>query len=164
MTVRTICLYPSAALREETEEVTEFDGELDALVADMWETMYDKEGIGLAAPQIGVAKKVIVIDYKDDKNVLVNPRVLSEEGSVTGEEGCLSFPGIYENVAAPEKMTVIYKDEKGAEHRRELEGFIARVFSHEIDHLKGRLIIDRVSPLRRQFMKKKIARRAAEEQ
>ena len=104
-----------------------------------------------------------VIDYKDDKYVLVNPVILSEEGEVTGEEGCLSFPGIYEKVVSPEKMTVTYKDENGEEITRELEGFIARVFSHEIDHLKGRLLIDRVSPLKRQFMKKKIARRAAEE-
>ena len=163
MALRTICVYPNPVLREETEEVTVFDDELKTLVADMWETMYANDGIGLAAPQVGVSKKVIVIDYKDDKYVLVNPVILSEEGEVTGEEGCLSFPGIYEKVVSPEKMTVTYKDENGEEITRELEGFIARVFAHEIDHLKGRLLIDRVSPLKRQFMKKKIARRAAEE-
>lgn len=163
MALRTICVYPNPVLREETEEVTVFDDELKTLVADMWETMYANDGIGLAAPQVGVSKKVIVIDYKDDKYVLVNPVILSEEGEVTGEEGCLSFPGIYEKVVSPEKMTVTYKDENGEEITRELEGFIVRVFSHEIDHLKGRLLIDRVSPLKRQFMKKKIARRAAEE-
>ena len=154
MALRTICVYPNPVLREETEEVTVFDDELKTLVADMWETMYANDGIGLAAPQVGVSKKVIVIDYKDDKYVLVNPVILSEEGEVTGEEG---------KVVSPEKMTVTYKDENGEEITRELEGFIARVFSHEIDHLKGRLLIDRVSPLKRQFMKKKIARRAAEE-
>ena len=163
MALRTICVYPNPVLREETEEVTVFDDELKTLVPDMWETMYANDGIGLAAPQVGVSKKVIVIDYKDDKYVLVNPVILSEEGEVTGEEGCLSFPGIYEKVVSPEKMTETYKDENGEEITRELEGFIASVFPHEIDHLKGRLLIDRVSPLKRQFMKKKIARRAAEE-
>ena len=103
MALRTICVYPNPVLREETEEVTEFDEELKTLVADMWETMYANDGIGLAAPQVGVSQKVIVIDYKDDKYVLVNPVILSEEGSVTGEEGCLSFPGIYEKVVSPEK-------------------------------------------------------------
>lgn len=163
MALRTICVYPNPVLRAKTEEVTEFDEELKALVADMWETMYASDGVGLAAPQVGVSKKVIVIDYKDDKNVLINPQILSAEGAVTDEEGCLSFPGIYESVTSPEKMTVTYKDENGKQITRELEGFIARVFSHEIDHLNGRLLIDRVSPLKRQFMKKKIARRAAEE-
>ncbi|OUO91900.1 peptide deformylase [Cloacibacillus sp. An23] len=163
MALRTICVYPNPVLREETEEVTVFDGELKTLVADMWDTMYANDGIGLAAPQVGVSKKVIVIDYKDDKYVLVNPKVLSAEGSVVNEEGCLSFPGIYEKVESPERMTVEYADENGETVTRELEGFIACVFSHEIDHLNGRLLIDRVSPLKRQFMKKKIARRASEE-
>ena len=116
MALRTICVYPNPVLREETEEVTIFDDELKTLVADMWETMYANDGIGLAAPQVGVSKKVIVIDYKDDKYVLVNPVILSEEGEVTGEEGCLSFPGIYEKVVSPEKMTVTYKDENGEEY------------------------------------------------
>lgn len=163
MALRTICVYPNPVLREETAEVTVFDGELKTLVADMWDTMYANDGIGLAAPQVGVSKKVIVIDYKDDKYVLVNPKVLSAEGSVVNEEGCLSFPGIYEKVESPERMTVEYADENGETVTRELEGFIACVFSHEIDHLNGRLLIDRVSPLKRQFMKKKIARRASEE-
>lgn len=162
MAVRTICVYPDAALRRETEEVTVFDDELKALAADMFETMYESEGIGLAAPQIGVSKKIVVIDYRGDKNVLVNPVITAEEGSVTREEGCLSFPGIYEKVESPEKISVEYFDENGEKHVRDLDGFTACVFHHEIDHLNGRLLIDRVSPLKRAFLKKKMAKRAGD--
>ncbi|MCD7952901.1 MAG: peptide deformylase [Synergistaceae bacterium] len=162
MALRTICFYPDPVLREETARVEEFDEELKTLVGDMFDTMYANDGIGLAAPQVGVAKKVVVIDYHGDKFVLVNPEIIEAEGFVTNEEGCLSFPGIYEKVASPEKLTVVYHDENGVSQRRELDGFCACVFSHEIDHLNGRLLIDRVSPLKRQFLKKKIAKRAAE--
>lgn len=162
MALRTICVYPDPVLRAETASVTEFDEELKTLVGDMFDTMYANDGIGLAAPQVGVAKRIVVIDYHGDKFVLVNPEVVEAEGSVINEEGCLSFPGIYEKVASPEKLTVVYQDENGVSQRRELDGFCACVFSHEIDHLNGRLLIDRVSPLKRQFLKKKIAKRAAE--
>lgn len=162
MALRTICVYPDPVLREETARVEEFDGELKTLVDDMFETMYANDGIGLAAPQVGVAKKVVVIDYHGEKYVLVNPEIIEAEGSVTNEEGCLSFPGIYEKVDSPERITVVYQDENGASKRLALDGFTACVFSHEIDHLNGRLLIDRVSPLKRQFLKKKIAKRAAE--
>ncbi len=164
MALRTICVYPDPVLREKTALVEEFDGELKALVDDMFETMYASDGIGLAAPQVGVAKKVVVIDYHGEKYVLVNPEIIEAEGSVTNEEGCLSFPGIYEKVVSPERITVVYQDEKGAHKRLALDDFTACVFSHEIDHLNGRLLIDRVSPLKRQFLKKKIAKRAAEKQ
>lgn len=162
MALRTIRVYPSAVLRAETAAVERFDEELKTLVADMFETMYEAEGIGLAAPQVGVSLKVIVIDYQEQKYALVNPVITKAEGEVIHEEGCLSFPGIYENVTSPEKITVEYFDENGEKHVDELEGFTATVFSHEIDHLKGRLLIDRVSPLKRQFIKKKLAKRAAE--
>ena len=105
MALRTICVYPDPVLREETASVTEFDEELKTLVGDMFDTMYANDGIGLAAPQVGVAKRIVVIDYHGDKFVLVNPEVVEAEGSVINEEGCLSFPGIYEKVASPEKLT-----------------------------------------------------------
>ena len=162
MALRAICVYPDPVLREETERVEDFDGALKSLIDDMFETMYASDGIGLAAPQVGVTKKLVVIDYHGEKFVLVNPEVIEAEGSVTNEEGCLSFPGIYEKVTSPEKLTVVYQDETGAPRRLSLDGFTACVFSHEIDHLNGRLLIDRVSPLKRQFLKKKIAKRAAE--
>ncbi|MBQ9882027.1 MAG: peptide deformylase [Synergistes sp.] len=162
MAVRTVCVYPDAALRRDTEEITVFDDELKALAADMFDTMYASDGIGLAAPQIGISKKIAVIDYHGDKNVLVNPVITAEEGCVTREEGCLSFPGIYEKVESPEKITVEYSDENGEKHIRELDGFAACVFHHEIDHLNGHLLIDRVSPLKRAFLKKKMAKRAGD--
>ena len=162
MAVRTICVYPDAALRRETEEIKVFDEDLRKLAADMFETMYASDGIGLAAPQIGVSKKIAVIDYRGDKNVLVDPVITYEEGSVTHEEGCLSFPGIYEKVLSPEKITVEYFDENGEKHVRDLDGFAACVFHHEIDHLNGRLLIDRVSPMKRAFLKKKMSRRSEE--
>ncbi|MDO5563214.1 MAG: peptide deformylase [Synergistaceae bacterium] len=160
MSIREICRYPAPVLREPTETIHEFDGELKKLVEDMWETMYASDGIGLAAPQVGVPKKVIVIDYNGEKYALVNPEIISREGSVTNEEGCLSFPGIYVNVDAPERMDVRYCDESGEAREISVDGFLACVFSHEIDHLNGRLLIDRVSPLRRQFMKKRLAKDA----
>ena len=161
MSVRNVCKYPDPILREPTEEVNDFGHDLRSLVKDMWDTMYAADGIGLAAPQVGVSKKVIVIDYHDDKYVLVNPEILEKEGSQNVEEGCLSFPGIYEHVDAPEKIRVAYSDEKGQKHEKTADGFLACVFSHEIDHLYGRLLIDRVSPLKRQFLKKKIAKGTA---
>lgn len=162
MAMRAIRLYPDPVLRKETEEIKEFGEDLKKLVDDMWETMYANDGIGLAAPQVGEAKKVVVIDYKGDKYVLVNPVITEAEGSVTNEEGCLSFPGIYEKVDSPEKIRVAYQDENGNKVCRDIDGFTACVFSHEIDHLNGKLLIDRVSPLKRQFLKKKIAKKADE--
>lgn len=158
MSVRNVCKYPDPVLREPTEEVAVFDDELKKLVGDMWDTMYAADGIGLAAPQVGVSRKVIVIDYKDEKFVLINPEITERADITVVEEGCLSFPGIYEKVEAPEHIRARWTDENGEKHERVIEGFLACVFSHEADHLNGRLLIDRVSPLKRQFLKKKIAK------
>lgn len=163
MAVRKISEYPDPVLREETKEITAFDEELQTLIADMWDTMYEYDGIGLAAPQIGVPLRLVVIDYKGECYVLVNPVIKEAKGLVRREEGCLSFPGIFEKVDSPETVTVDYFNEKGESCHEELDDFRACVFSHEIDHLNGRLLIDRVSPLKRQFLKKKIAKKAAEE-
>lgn len=163
MAVRKVRVYPDPALRAENTNVELFDEDLQVLLADMWETMYIADGVGLAAPQIGVNKNIVVIDYHGEKYTLLNPEIIEASGEVVNEEGCLSFPGIYESVSSPEKIRVKYLDEKGTAHDEEIEGFLACVFSHEIDHLRGRLLIDRVSPLKRQFMKKKLAKRAKEE-
>ena len=162
MSVRKICVYPDPALREPTEERTLFDEELMMIVNDMRETMHVSDGIGLAGPQVGLAKKIAVIEYNGEKYVLINPVILEKENINTVEEGCLSFPGIYEKVESPEYIKVRYYDEKGELFEKEIEGFLACVFSHEIDHLNGKLLIDRVSPLKRQFLKKKIAKQARE--
>ena len=163
MAIRQVREIGDDILTKQCKDVPRMTLRTKILIGDMLETMYEYHGVGLAAPQVGVLKRIVVIDVGEGPIVLINPEIVETSGEQTGEEGCLSFPGIYEKVVSPEKMTVTYKDENGAEVTRELEGFIARVFSHEIDHLKGRLLIDRVSPLKRQFMKKKIARRAAEE-
>lgn len=162
MSVRKVCVYPDPSLREPTVDVMIFDEDLLSMVNDLWETMYSSDGIGLAGPQVGIAKKIAVIDYNGEKFVLINPVILEKEGARTVEEGCLSFPGIYEKVESPEKIRVRYFNELGEEVEKEIEGFLACVFSHEIDHLNGKLLIDRVSPLKRQFLKKKLAKQAKE--
>ncbi len=162
MTVKKICVYPHSALREPTQEIILFDEELKKLVSDMWETMYASDGIGLAGPQVGVAKKIAVIEYDGEKYVLINPDLSEKDNFTTVEEGCLSFPGIYEKVESPEYIKVKYYNEDGELIEKEIEGFLACVFSHEIDHSNGKLLIDRISPLKRQFVKKKVAKQAKE--
>ena len=162
MSVRKVCVYPDPVLREPTEEVTSFDEELKSLADEMLETMYASDGIGLAGPQVGISKKIAVIEYKGEKYVLINPVIFEREGAIIVEEGCLSFPGIYEKVEAPELIKVEYQDVNGDHFEKNVEGFLACVFSHEIDHLNGKLLIDRVSPLKRQFLKKKLVKQARE--
>jgi peptide deformylase len=162
MAVLEILVYPNPALRVETREVTDFDVRLKKLIVDMWETMYFSNGVGLAAPQVGVPARIIVIDWEGSRHVLINPEILEEEGEVSCEEGCLSFPGIYEDVVRPEKIRVSYQDENGGRRDEIIEGFLARVFSHEIDHLRSKLLIDYLSPLKRTFVRKKMERKARE--
>lgn len=162
MSVMKIYLYPDLALRGETLAVTEFNDELKKLVSDMFETMFAADGVGLAAPQVGVTKKIIVVEYHGDRYVLINPEISNEGPLQINEEGCLSFPGIYEKVESPEYFHLKYQDENGETREMDVDGFLACIFSHEIDHLRGKLLIDRVSPLKRQLMKKKISKRAKE--
>ncbi|MDR3353469.1 MAG: peptide deformylase [Synergistaceae bacterium] len=159
MAVREVLVYPNQALRAGAEAVTSFDGRLKKLISDMWETMYFSKGVGLAAPQIGVPLKVVVIDWEENKYLLINPVILEQDGEERLEEGCLSFPGIYEEVTRPNKVRVTWQDENGASRDEVMEGFIARVFSHEIDHLSAKLLIDHLSPLKRRFLKKKMERK-----
>lgn len=158
MGVLKIYRYPDEVLRKENSPVEKFDEELQKTAADMFETMYEADGIGLAGPQVGLNKQIIVIDYQGDKYTLINPEILESEGSEEHEEGCLSFPGIFVKVSSPTTMTVRYFDEFGKEHVKRTEGFLTTVFSHEIDHLHGRMLIDRVSPLKRMMLRKKIAK------
>lgn len=160
MAILDIFIYPDPVLRAETEPVTEFDAKLKKLVADMWETMYFANGVGLAAPQVGVPVQLIVLEWENQQYVLVNPEILEEEGEERCEEGCLSFPGIFEEVTRPERIRVRYQDENGDTHDEVIEGFLARVFAHEIDHLRGKLLIDYISPLKRTFLKKRMERKA----
>ena len=160
--IRDLVLLGEEVLRTSGEEVSSFDEELRTLIEDMWETMYHAEGIGLAAPQIGLSLRICVLDVRDEDDpgpgrlALVNP-VIAESSSETDKarEGCLSIPGLEEFVTRPAKVTVEGFDPHGQRVRVEAEGLLGRALQHEIDHLNGILFIDRVSPLKRRMLLKK---------
>jgi len=157
-----IVKYGDPVLEREADTVTEFDTpELQAFLNDMFEPMYAAKGVGLAAPQIGVSRKVAVIDVSngenpDDKLVLINPRIVRVEGKQVGEEGCLSIPGFREQVRRGRVVTVLAQNAKGEEFEKTGEDLLARAFLHETDHLYGRLYITHISTLKRDLMKRKI--------
>ena len=150
--------YPDPRLRRRAEPVSVVDDEVRRLIDDMLETMYDAPGIGLSAPQVDVAKRVVTIDVSKDRSepvCLVNPEIRSVVGETETEEGCLSFPGVYELVKRPEKVRVCALDRKGHSREVEAEGLLAVCIQHEIDHLDGRLFVDYLSRLKRQRIRKK---------
>ncbi len=159
MSKTVICTYPDTVLRRETAPITSFGEELKSLVEEMKEIMFEGDGVGLAAPQIGLSLKLAVIFYEGVHYTLINPVILEEKGAQEGEEGCLSFPGIYGNVIRPAKIRVKYLDMSGEEQIVDVEDFLARVFCHEIDHLNGRLLIDHFSPLKKSMARKKMLRK-----
>lgn len=156
-----IVKYPEPVLSQPGEPVAEFDDELRKFVADMFETMYKAQGIGLAAPQVAVSKRITVIDLsmgKDpkDKLVLINPEVIEREGKQYEEEGCLSFPDIREKISRAAKVRIRAQDEKGKWFEMDGEELLSRAFQHEIDHLDGVLFLSRMSPLKRDLNLRKI--------
>jgi peptide deformylase len=156
-----IVKYPDPILQQPGEPVTEFGAELRKLAADMFETMYASQGIGLAAQQVGVAKRVTVVDLSSGKDpakrlVLVNPEVIFREGKQYEEEGCLSFPEIREKVVRAAKVRIRAQDEKGKWFEMDGEELLSRAFQHEIDHLDGMLFIFRMSALKRDLNLRKI--------
>jgi len=160
--VRSIRLFGDPILREEADDVAAFDDNLRALVRDMYETMYHEEGIGLAAPQIGVGARVIVIDLRredhpeDEPMALVNPRLTwSSSETAKQVEGCLSIPSLEEVVERPAQVRVEAKDPEGKSIDLLADGLLARALQHEIDHLDGVLFLDRVSGLKRRMLVKK---------
>ncbi|HIJ78484.1 MAG: peptide deformylase [Desulfobulbaceae bacterium] len=161
MALREILTYPFPILKKAAEPVKEFGEELEQLVADMAETMYDAPGVGLAAPQIGIPLQLCVIDImpKDQEReliVLANPKIIEGEGKEIDEEGCLSVLDYSANVPRFTKIKVEAQDIKGNPLNFEAEGFFARVIQHELDHLDGTLFIDRISSLKRTLYKKKV--------
>jgi peptide deformylase len=161
MAVRDIVIYPDEVLATPGQRVEEITPELRELVSDMIETMYAAPGVGLAAQQVGVALQVAVVDVSvgeepDQLLVLINPEIVAESGSQVDEEGCLSFPGITEMVERPMNVTLRAWDLEGEEYEVESEGFLARAFCHELDHLNGVLFTERMSSLKRQFVRRKI--------
>ena len=160
MALIPIVKFPFPVLQQKAKPVTDFDESLEKLVADMAETMYEAPGVGLAAPQVGVPLQLAVIDItrKDEENeliVLANPRIIKGEGQQVDEEGCLSVEDYSSNVKRFEKIWVEAQDIKGNPLNFEAEGFFARVIQHELDHLDGKLFIDRISALKRELYKKK---------
>ncbi len=170
MAIREIRILGDSVLRRPAEEVAEVDGDIEALVGDMLETMYHASGIGLAAPQVGISKQVLVIDLGegDEDGVgafaLVNPRVVEAARNTAREpEGCLSIPGMEEVVERPESVTVEALDHQGQPLVLKASGLLSRAVQHEIDHLNGILFIDRLSPLKRRLLLKKWSKSRAEE-
>ncbi len=156
-----IVKYPEPVLSQPGEPVTEFNAELRKFVADMFETTYASQGVGLAAPQVAVSKRLAVIDLsmgKDpkDKLVLINPEIIYTEGRLYEEEGCLSFPEIREKVVRHAKVRVRAQDEYGKWFEMEGDDLLARCFQHEIDHTDGMLFIFRMSALKRDLTLRKI--------
>ena len=148
--------FPDPVLKKVSQPVEVFDDELAKFVKDLFAAMRVHDGVGLAAPQVGVLKKVAVVEYEDKSYVLINPKVIDQKGLQEGEEGCLSFPGIYAHVTRPQWVKIEAQDEKGETHTYEAEGYTARAFLHEMDHLSGKLFIDYLSNLKRNAIKAKI--------
>src|SRR5712692_2190939 len=164
-----IVKYGAQVLEKPAAPVEKFDEELNKLCADMFESMYAAQGVGLAAPQIGVGLRLAVIDVSSGKNpeaklVLANPQVIHVEGEQREEEGCLSFPGFRGNVIRPQFVTVRGQDASGKSYEMRSEGLLARAFCHEIEHLDGILFIQHLSMLKRDLIKRKIrkARKAGQ--
>jgi peptide deformylase len=159
-----IVKYGDPVLTKRAEEVTEFDKALHKLIDDMFETMYAAPGVGLAAPQVGILKRLFVMDCSSGKNpkqkiALINPVIEIEEGDQTGDEGCLSFPGIFVQVKRPQRVIVRAHDINGSEFKLDVMDLEARCVEHETDHLDGELFIEYLSPLKKDLVKRKIKKR-----
>jgi peptide deformylase len=160
--VYPIVKFGDPVLEREAEEVTEFDTpDLHKFLDDMFESMYAHKGVGLAAPQIGISRKIAVIDVSngekpEDKLVLINPTIVKIDGKQEGEEGCLSIPGFREQVKRGRSVTIRARDARGEVFEKTAEDLLARAFLHETDHLYGKLYITHISALKRDLMKRKI--------
>ncbi|MCL5774466.1 MAG: peptide deformylase [Firmicutes bacterium] len=149
MSKRAVRKLEDPVLRKKAKNVEKIDPLLLHTMEDMLETMYESIGVGLAGPQIGISKRTVVIDIGEGPVKLINPKIISKEGSQIGLEGCLSIPGIYGDVDRAEKVTLKAQNEKGEIIKIEAEGFMARVIQHELDHLDGVLFIDKATNIRK---------------
>jgi peptide deformylase len=162
--ILNVVKYGDPILTKRAEEITDFDANLHKLIDDMFETMYGAPGVGLAAPQVGVLKRLFVMDCssgrdKKQKVVLINPVIETEEGEQIGDEGCLSFPGVFLEIKRPQRVVVRARDLDGSEMTLDVMNLEARCVSHETDHLDGELFINYLSPLKRDLTKRKIKKR-----
>lgn len=166
MAIRTILHYPDKRLRDPGQPVTDFGPELQQLVDDMAETMYAAPGVGLAATQIGEAKRLFIIDVAtgddepSDLRVFVNPEILTREGDVRWEEGCLSFPGVHEEIDRAERVKVRAQDRDGKPFELEADGLLAIAIQHENDHLDGKLMVDHLGLIKRRLVHRQMLKRA----
>jgi peptide deformylase len=159
VSVLTILEFPDERLRKKAQPVQAVDASVRALLDDMLETMYASKGVGLAATQVNVHKRVIVIDIserKDQPICLINPEIVAHSGTEEGEEGCLSVPGFFEKVRRAESVKVKALNRDGESFELQAEGLLAVCIQHEIDHLDGKLFVDYLSPLKKQRIKKKL--------
>ncbi|HTG01726.1 MAG TPA: peptide deformylase [Nitrospirota bacterium] len=167
MAIRTICTYPDPVLKNKTARVEHIDASLNRLIEDMIETMRAAPGVGLAANQVGVPLQLAVIDVSGREEgekhpliVIINPEIISQEGSVVEEEGCLSIPDYSEKVKRSALVKVRAQDRTGRQFEIEAEGLLAKALQHEIDHLNGILFVDRLSPLKKSIFKRKLRKAA----
>ena len=165
MAVRTILEFPDPRLRTRARPVTEFGPALGVLVDDLLETMYAAPGIGLAATQIDVHQRLLVIDVSEERTeplVLINPEIIAREGEASSEEGCLSVPGVFDQVKRAAHVRVRAQDRSGGVFERVCEGVLAVCVQHEMDHLEGKLFVDYLSDLKRERIRKKLAKERKE--
>ncbi|MGL5026391.1 MAG: peptide deformylase [Shewanella oncorhynchi] len=163
MTLLKVLQFPDERLRTQATPITEFNAELQTQIDDMFETMYQEKGIGLAATQVDYHKQLIVMDLQDEverPKVFINPEIIACSGDFCNEEGCLSVPGIYAKVDRAEFVTVKALDRHGNEFIVEADELFAICIQHEMDHLKGKLFVDYLSPLKRQRIKQKLEKAA----
>lgn len=159
MAIRKIIYLPDEVLRQTAKPVAAFDAELHTLIEDMFDTMYSVNGVGLAAPQIGISLRLSVIDVVGDQKdqiVIANPEIIHAEGEQEYQEGCLSVPGCYDKVIRAQKVTVRAQDRNGEWFERSAEGLLGECLQHEIDHLNGKLYVDLLSPLKRTMVRRKM--------
>lgn len=159
MTIHKIVYLPEAVLRQVAKPIEQFDEVLQTLIEDMFDTMYDANGVGLAAPQIGISLQLAVADVIGDKTqqfVLINPQIIAQEGEKEYQEGCLSVPGTYDTVIRADKVTIRAQDREGKFYEMQADGLLGECFQHEIDHLNGKLYIDLLSPLKRTMARRKL--------
>lgn len=160
--IREVIVYPDKRLKQVSKDVKQFDESLHVILDDMYETMNAKDGIGLAAIQIGIAKNILIINIPKDEEIqnlentieVINPKIIKAEGEEVHQEGCLSIPGFYEDVTRYKNITVEYFDRYGQKQIKECDDLLSIAFQHEMDHLAGRLFIEKLSYLKRKKFEK----------
>jgi peptide deformylase len=157
--IRGVKIYGNPTLREKSKPIEKIDSQVRQLAEDMLETMYHYNGVGLAGPQVGISLRIITVDSRDPEmgpQVLINPKIIDRDGSISGEEGCLSLPNIYASVQRARKVRITYTDIEGKERTEEWRDMPARIAQHEIDHLNGVLFVDRIDEAQKEGLREQL--------